>query len=48
MPVAPRPSGKAQRIAHAILGSPLNMRKRRGKKNKRENLLIAQETRFTS
>lgn len=37
MPGAPRPSGKAKRIAYNIIGTPSNMRKKRGRKKSISN-----------
>lgn len=47
MPVAPRPKGKARKIAWNILGKPVNLQVKRTKEEKRiRRLLINQEVAY--
>ena len=46
MPAMPRPSGKASRIAYAVLGKPANMQHKRGRRSSIQQKLIAQDTRL--
>lgn len=45
MPMAPRPSGKAAKIAYALLGKPANMTEKLTKKEKEmRKAFVVQET----
>lgn len=44
MPSAPRPKGKAKKIAYKILGTPPNMKKSKKPRPKVEERLVFEET----
>lgn len=44
MPQAPRPEGKAKKIAYAILGKPANLQKKSKKEKQIDKVLLFQET----
>lgn len=44
MPGAPRPKGKAKKIAYAVLGKPRNMQKENRKQSKVNRRLVFEET----
>lgn len=46
MPAAPRPKGKAKKVAYDILGKPANLRGKK-KKDKVKQRLDYEETRFS-
>jgi len=43
MPIAPRPKGKAKKIAYSVLGVPLNLQKRNWKKNEKSEYRLTWE-----
>ena len=44
MPGMPRPSGKATKLAFALLGKPANLQKQPKKKKRVNKILLFQET----